>query len=142
LRISSTLVALVAALLSDIPITYIAPTVEANQKFFGIAHWPDDPGVANLGNRIIRDPRTKRHSSAPRNNNSITCGTSLSPRNPALPGIGCPSRQTCVNCVEGLEYCCIQGEILSHSICLKVDPWCAMGTASTGVLRCSSVTLE
>jgi hydroxyacylglutathione hydrolase len=37
----------------DIPMTYIAPTVEATQKFFGIAHWPDDPGVVDLGNRII-----------------------------------------------------------------------------------------
>jgi glyoxylase-like metal-dependent hydrolase (beta-lactamase superfamily II) len=37
----------------DIPMTYIAPTVEANQKFYGIAHWPEDPGVVDLGNRII-----------------------------------------------------------------------------------------
>jgi hydroxyacylglutathione hydrolase len=37
----------------DIPVTYVAPTVQANQKFFGIAHWPDDPGAVDLGNRII-----------------------------------------------------------------------------------------
>jgi glyoxylase-like metal-dependent hydrolase (beta-lactamase superfamily II) len=37
----------------SIPITYIAPTVEANQKFYGIAHWPEDPGAVDLGNRII-----------------------------------------------------------------------------------------
>jgi hydroxyacylglutathione hydrolase len=36
-----------------IPITYVAPTVDANQKFFGIAHWPDDPGAVDLGNRIV-----------------------------------------------------------------------------------------
>jgi hydroxyacylglutathione hydrolase len=36
-----------------IPITYVAPTVEANQKFYGIAHWPDDPGAVDLGSRII-----------------------------------------------------------------------------------------
>jgi hydroxyacylglutathione hydrolase len=36
-----------------IPMTYIAPTVEATQKFYGIAHWPEDPGVVDLGNRII-----------------------------------------------------------------------------------------
>jgi hydroxyacylglutathione hydrolase len=36
-----------------IPITYIAPTVEANQKFYGIAHWPEDPGAVDLGKRII-----------------------------------------------------------------------------------------
>jgi hydroxyacylglutathione hydrolase len=36
-----------------IPITYVAPTVDANQKFFGIAHWPDDPGAVDLGNRSI-----------------------------------------------------------------------------------------
>jgi hydroxyacylglutathione hydrolase len=37
----------------SMPITYVAPTVESNQKFFGIARWPDDPGAVNLGNRII-----------------------------------------------------------------------------------------
>jgi hydroxyacylglutathione hydrolase len=36
-----------------IPITLIAATVEANQKFYGIAHWPDDPGMVDLGKRII-----------------------------------------------------------------------------------------
>jgi hydroxyacylglutathione hydrolase len=38
---------------SGIPVTYVAPTVEANQRFYGIAHWPDDPGVVDLGNRMI-----------------------------------------------------------------------------------------
>ncbi len=37
----------------SIPMTYVAPTVEANQKLYGIAHWPDDPGAVDLGNRII-----------------------------------------------------------------------------------------
>jgi hydroxyacylglutathione hydrolase len=36
-----------------IPVTYVAPTVEANQKFYGIAHWPEDPGSVDLGNRVI-----------------------------------------------------------------------------------------
>ena len=38
---------------SDIPITYVAPTLEATQKFYGIAHWPDDVGSVDLGNRVI-----------------------------------------------------------------------------------------
>jgi hydroxyacylglutathione hydrolase len=38
---------------SSIPITYVAPTVDANQKFFGIARWPDGPGAVDLGNRMI-----------------------------------------------------------------------------------------
>jgi hydroxyacylglutathione hydrolase len=37
----------------SMPVTYVAPTVEANQKFFGIAHWPDDLGSVDLGKRII-----------------------------------------------------------------------------------------
>jgi hydroxyacylglutathione hydrolase len=37
----------------NMPITYVAPTVEANQRFFGIAHWPDDAGSVDLGKRII-----------------------------------------------------------------------------------------
>jgi hydroxyacylglutathione hydrolase len=36
-----------------IPITYVAPTVEANQKFYGMKRWPDDPGSVDLGGRII-----------------------------------------------------------------------------------------
>jgi glyoxylase-like metal-dependent hydrolase (beta-lactamase superfamily II) len=36
-----------------IPVTYVAATVDANQKFYGIAHWPDDPGSVDLGGRII-----------------------------------------------------------------------------------------
>ena len=36
-----------------IPVTLVAATVEANQKFYAIAHWPDDPGSVDLGNRII-----------------------------------------------------------------------------------------
>ncbi|HXC08042.1 MAG TPA: MBL fold metallo-hydrolase [Steroidobacteraceae bacterium] len=37
----------------SIPITYVPPTVEANQKIFGITRWPDDTGAVDLGNRII-----------------------------------------------------------------------------------------
>jgi hydroxyacylglutathione hydrolase len=37
----------------DIPVTYIAPTVEATQKFYGIAHWPEDVGLLELGNRTL-----------------------------------------------------------------------------------------
>jgi glyoxylase-like metal-dependent hydrolase (beta-lactamase superfamily II) len=37
----------------SIPITYVAPTVDASRKFYGIAHWPDDPGAVDLGGRII-----------------------------------------------------------------------------------------
>jgi glyoxylase-like metal-dependent hydrolase (beta-lactamase superfamily II) len=37
----------------DIPITYIAPTVEATRKFYGIEHWPDDVGGVDLGNRTL-----------------------------------------------------------------------------------------
>ena len=38
---------------SAMPVTFVAATVEANQKFYAIAHWPDDPGAVDLGNRII-----------------------------------------------------------------------------------------
>jgi hypothetical protein len=51
-------------------------------------------------------------------------------------------RKTCVNCVEVLKSSYIQGRILSHSICLEMDPWCAMGTAATAMSRCSNGTLE
>jgi glyoxylase-like metal-dependent hydrolase (beta-lactamase superfamily II) len=37
----------------DIPITLIAPTVEATRKFYGMVKWPEDPGSVDLGNRII-----------------------------------------------------------------------------------------
>jgi hydroxyacylglutathione hydrolase len=36
-----------------IPVTFIAPTVEATKKFYGIANWPEDPGSVDLGSRII-----------------------------------------------------------------------------------------
>src|SRR5262249_53464706 len=36
-----------------IPITYIAPTVEATQKFYGMTHWPEDVGTLDLGNRVL-----------------------------------------------------------------------------------------
>jgi glyoxylase-like metal-dependent hydrolase (beta-lactamase superfamily II) len=36
-----------------IPITYVAPTVAANQKFYGIAHWPEEPGSVDLGHRVL-----------------------------------------------------------------------------------------
>jgi hydroxyacylglutathione hydrolase len=35
------------------PVTYVAPTVEANKKFYGMARWPEDPGSVDLGNRVI-----------------------------------------------------------------------------------------
>jgi hydroxyacylglutathione hydrolase len=47
-----------------IPITYVAPTVEANQKFYGIAHWPDDRGTVDLGGRIIDVLAIPGHDSA------------------------------------------------------------------------------
>jgi hydroxyacylglutathione hydrolase len=36
-----------------IPITYVAPTVEATQQFYGMPHWPEDAGRVDLGNRVI-----------------------------------------------------------------------------------------
>lgn len=36
-----------------IPITFIAPTVEETQKFYGISSWPEDVGSVDLGGRII-----------------------------------------------------------------------------------------
>jgi glyoxylase-like metal-dependent hydrolase (beta-lactamase superfamily II) len=38
---------------AHIPITLIPATVEENQKIFRIAHWPEDVGAVDLGNRII-----------------------------------------------------------------------------------------
>jgi hydroxyacylglutathione hydrolase len=35
------------------PITVIAPTVEATKKFYGMANWPEDAGAVDLGGRII-----------------------------------------------------------------------------------------
>lgn len=35
------------------PMTYLAPTVEASQKFYGIARWPQDLGKIDLGGRVI-----------------------------------------------------------------------------------------
>jgi len=37
----------------DIPVTYVAPTVDATKKFYGIATWPEDVGKVDLGNRIL-----------------------------------------------------------------------------------------
>jgi glyoxylase-like metal-dependent hydrolase (beta-lactamase superfamily II) len=37
----------------DIPITYVAPTVDATKKFYGIANWPEDVGKVDLGNRTL-----------------------------------------------------------------------------------------
>src|SRR3981081_43050 len=37
----------------DIPVTYVAPTVDATKKFYGIAHWPEDVGKVDLGNRTL-----------------------------------------------------------------------------------------
>ena len=36
-----------------IPITYVAPTVEATQKLYGIAKWPEDAGTLDLGSRTL-----------------------------------------------------------------------------------------
>ncbi|HXW75219.1 MAG TPA: MBL fold metallo-hydrolase [Steroidobacteraceae bacterium] len=35
------------------PITYVAPTVDATKKFYGIANWPEDPGSVDLGGRVL-----------------------------------------------------------------------------------------
>ncbi|HWJ34186.1 MAG TPA: MBL fold metallo-hydrolase [Steroidobacteraceae bacterium] len=37
----------------NIPVNYVAPTVAATQKFYGMATWPDDPGSVDLGGRVI-----------------------------------------------------------------------------------------
>src|SRR6266404_9080786 len=44
------------------------------------------------------------------------------PGNSGLARFGRPFRQTCVNCVEGLGFPCIQGANRSHSISLEMDP--------------------
>lgn len=36
-----------------IPVTCVAATVEANQNFYGIKHWPEDIGSVDLGDRVI-----------------------------------------------------------------------------------------
>jgi glyoxylase-like metal-dependent hydrolase (beta-lactamase superfamily II) len=36
-----------------IPVTLVPASVEANQKIYGIAHWPEDPGKLDLGDRVI-----------------------------------------------------------------------------------------
>ena len=36
-----------------IPVTFVAATVGANQKFYGIKNWPEDIGSVDLGNRVI-----------------------------------------------------------------------------------------
>jgi hydroxyacylglutathione hydrolase len=38
---------------AHIPTTLIPATIEDNQKIYGIAHWPEDAGTVDLGNRII-----------------------------------------------------------------------------------------
>jgi glyoxylase-like metal-dependent hydrolase (beta-lactamase superfamily II) len=37
----------------SISIDYVAPTVDAARKFYGMAKWPDDPGSVDLGDRLI-----------------------------------------------------------------------------------------
>jgi hydroxyacylglutathione hydrolase len=37
----------------NMPVTLIPSTVEDNQKFFGIKHWPEDSGSVDLGSRVI-----------------------------------------------------------------------------------------
>jgi hydroxyacylglutathione hydrolase len=41
--------------LSDpaIPITYVAPTVDATRRFYGMSNWPQDPGSVELGGRVL-----------------------------------------------------------------------------------------
>jgi len=36
-----------------IPVTLIPSTVEANGTFYRIAHWPEDPGSVDLGDRVL-----------------------------------------------------------------------------------------
>lgn len=36
-----------------IPVTYLAPTVAATANFYHIAHWPEDIGQVDLGDRVI-----------------------------------------------------------------------------------------
>jgi hydroxyacylglutathione hydrolase len=36
-----------------IPITYVAPTVDATKQFYGIVNWPEDPGSLDLGGRLL-----------------------------------------------------------------------------------------
>jgi hydroxyacylglutathione hydrolase len=36
-----------------VPITVIAPTVEATKKFYAMANWPEDAGAVDLGGRVI-----------------------------------------------------------------------------------------
>ena len=36
-----------------IPVTLVPASVEADQKIYGIAHWPEDPGKLDLGDRVI-----------------------------------------------------------------------------------------
>jgi len=35
------------------PVTFVAPEVEATKKFFGIANWPTDIGHVDLGGRVL-----------------------------------------------------------------------------------------
>jgi glyoxylase-like metal-dependent hydrolase (beta-lactamase superfamily II) len=37
----------------DIPVTYVAPTVDATKTFYRIANWPEDVGQVDLGNRTL-----------------------------------------------------------------------------------------
>jgi len=36
-----------------IPITYVPPTVDATRSFYGMPHWPQDPGSIDLGGRVL-----------------------------------------------------------------------------------------
>jgi hydroxyacylglutathione hydrolase len=50
---------------TDMPdVTLIAATVDAEQKAFGIANWPDQPGSIDLGDRIIDVIAIPGHQSA------------------------------------------------------------------------------
>lgn len=47
-----------------IPVTFVAASVEANSKFFGISHWPEDIGHVNLGERVLDIIPIPGHSAA------------------------------------------------------------------------------
>ena len=44
-----------------IPVTVVAPTLEATRKFYGMVSWPDDRGSVDLGGRVIDVLATPGH---------------------------------------------------------------------------------
>lgn len=49
---------------ASIPVTLIRATVDANSAFYHIAHWPDDIGSVNLGDRVLDAIPIPGHSDA------------------------------------------------------------------------------